>query len=250
MSKKEIVLSESMVQRIMELAGNKAFYNKNLITESTKKNKKVVSEANLPPTDDVEPESDLDTESPEGDLTSAPTPVESTPSVEDTALSDVGIEDSAPTMDTEMFLDELSDALMTHFGISLPVGTETGVETGVEEMDDEEPIVDDEDSFESDDMSVESEPTEDVTTPEPTKPPVTESKKLSPITQAIYEQLIKKLKTKAGKTMNESSKLKFTPKLNEAKNGQPKAPPHVNKTPKGSPGKPAKQSPKPTKKGC
>lgn len=249
MSKKEIVLSESMVQRIMELAGNKAFYNKNLITESTKKNKKVVSEANLPPTDDMEPELDLDTESPVDTSTSPVEPsTESVPSVEDSALSDVGVEDSAPTMDTEMFLDELSDALMTHFGISLPVGHETGIETGVEEVDDEEPILDDEDSYE-DESSDESESVEDTTSSEPPKPPVTESKKLSPITQAIYEQLINKLKNKVGKTMNESAKLKFAPKLNEAKNGQPKAPPHVNKTPKGNPGKPAKQSPKPTKKG-
>lgn len=259
-SKKEVILNESMKQRIMELAGTKAFYKKPILKEGEEFPKKEedpveeeeVSDKSLPAEEKtVEPTSDS---SEEEDMLS-----------NDLLDSDIEGEDlDSQTMDSDEFVNQLADLVLQHFGIQLTVGPASEDSSSVLDTDIEGDVSESPEDT-ADDVNLEPEvdlPKENAETEMPTKLE-NKKKKVSPMAQQIYEQVMARIVKKSGVSLKESQlrnqevKVKLEPKqqaatkkpLNEAKDGQPHSKaPHLTSKLTPAPAKgtgPNKQGPTP-----
>lgn len=253
---KPVVIGESMVQRLMELAGNRALYKKSLLKEEKEpKKEESTDEPDVAPETDSAPVAE---EPAEEALEAEPMVDDASPigdDIIDTDIDDDGDGGDQP-INMDQFVDELAELMMraTDRQVTVgPPGSGAGAaggdldDEGLEDVGmDEEPLAEP--------------PVEDVTAPDtsalpapgpvaPTTGPLDkeklESKRVSTIAQKIYEQLMAKIVKKSGVDLNEAKKnnqevkVKLEPKtasqkksLNEAKDGQPhqKAPFLTSKT--------------------
>jgi len=241
-SKDKLVIGESTVQRMMELAGTRALYKKSIIKES----------GAFPKEEPVEEEIPVEEEPVEEEIPVEDGVSEGGPDLGDDLIdSDVdgedgldGVEDEQ-SINTDQFVEKLAQLMKQAFNVSVTVSPmgETGME-GAEGLTD----IDGEASIEEAPVAPSLLPAKPPAAGglKPLVPPKLENRnKVSQMAQQIYEQVMAKIVKKSGVNLKESNlnrqevKVKLEQKtltkkpLNEsAKDGQPhvKAPFLTSKT--------------------